>query len=79
MTNKYIETANGFAVQIRENDWGAGKSHTITGVQVDIVSSTSTARAMNIALKVLALPWTDTTIETVERLLDARLVEIANK
>lgn len=52
-------------------------SKKIEAVQVDLQQSTSAARVMNIAIKLLALDWTDKTIDQVEALVDARLYHIA--
>lgn len=51
-------------------------SKNVEAVQVKLESSTSTARVMNIAVKMLALNWTDRTIDDVEKMVDERLVEL---
>jgi len=57
-------------------DYGFGKK-TINGVQLKLSSSTSQARAFNIAIKLASLDWTDCVIDQIENLLDSHLIEIA--
>lgn len=50
----------------------------VKGVQLSLEASTSTARAMNIAMKILAMNWQDHTIDEIEQTIDERLIELAN-
>ncbi len=75
-TKMYQTTRGAFGsngVEMYENYGG----HNIDSVKVKLESSTSTARAMNIAMKILALDWSDQMIDEIEGTLDARIKELA--
>lgn len=80
METTYKDTARGFngtnGVELNERSFERD-AFDIKAVKIQLESSTSTARVMNIALKMLTMDWGDTTIDDVEEMVDARVKELA--
>jgi hypothetical protein len=62
-------------IRISEDIFGNGKRE-INDVELSIENSTARAHVFNIALKLAALPCFDPTINTIEKMVDSRLIEI---
>jgi len=75
MENKTLATTSQANIIVSDR-WGNGDPR-VEGVELQFASSTATARAMNIAMKMLALDWADNTLDVVEKMIDARLIEVA--
>lgn len=57
-------------------DYGFGNKR-VDGVQIKLSKSTSQAEAFHLAMKVACLDWTDPIIDWVNKLVDKRLLDIA--
>ena len=76
MTNKIKNINRENAIETSDASWR--ESEVIEGVHLKLESSTSKARIFNMSLKMATLDWTDPVLDEIEKMLDSRLINVAN-